>query len=210
MRINRLGYRSMSRYAWMAPVLVLLTLGVIYLFGNDSPDRIQTREATENFERVRLDPPAESEALQGPVALSDARRQNVLQRLSAFRADYRVVSPTVTVAALEASSASRELAQRIGGLLAQHNLGRYAAEPVVIEHIGDGGNDGLIIAVKREDRTLARTLATALSPMLSGTIRIQFDDTRRSGHLLVGVAARPRFTAEGMAVFSPEFKDSRR
>lgn len=204
---RRIGHTSMSRYAWMAPALVLLAFVVIFLFGNDSSDQTGIREKTANYERVRLDSPANFGDLQSSVALSDDRRQTVLQRLSALRADYRVISPTVTVTGLERSGDATGLAQRIGTLLSQNSLGHHTTDPGGnnIRDVAPGdGQDNMIIFVRGEDKAIAHGLAAALSPMLSGMLRIQFDDARRPGDMLFVVTATPQFTAQGVAVFPQE------
>ena len=202
MQENRPGYKSMSRYAWIAPAIILLALGLIYLADNDEPDRVQTLEATVDFERVRMGHPDQHGKLQRDQTLSATTRRHVVQNLSGFRADHKVVGPTITVTAIEASGASRDLAKRIGGLLAQHNLGRYAEEPETTEMSeSGGGRDGVVLFVRRTDRSLAQGLITALAPMLSGTVTIQFNDERRAGQLLLAIVATPGFTDEGVAVF---------
>lgn len=205
---RRIGHTSMSRYAWMAPALVLLAFIVIFLFGNDSSDQTGMQEKTADYERVRLDSPTTSEDLQSSGALSDDRRQTVLQRLSTFRADYRVISPTVTVTGVEGAGDAAGLAQRIGTLLAQSSLGSYAPDAGRTGSIGSttegGEQDSMIVFVRGEDRTMAHALTAALSPMLSGTVRIQFDDALRSGDLLLLIAAPPRYTAQGIAVFTQQ------
>lgn len=204
MQENRPGYKSMSRYAWIAPAIILLALGLIYLADNDEPDRVQTLEATVDFERVRMGHPDQHGKLQRDQTLSATTRRHVVQNLSGFRADHKVVGPTITVTAIEASGASRDLAKRIGGLLAQHNLRRYAEEPETTEMSENGGvRDGVVLFVRRTDRSLAQGLITALAPMLSGTVTIQFNDERRAGQLLLAIVATPGFTDEGVAVFPP-------
>lgn len=204
MRENRPGYRSMSRFAWIAPTIILLALGLIYLFGNTGADSISTVELTGAYERLRIGDAGQYDDLpQATTALSADKRQRVLQNLSSFRAEHQMVGPTVTVLALPSSTGSRELAQRIGGMLAQYNLGDTGADPEAGNDI-NSGDAGVIILARRADRTLAHNLLRALSPMLSGMVRIQFDDTQRPGILLLHIAANPHFTAQGVAVFSTD------
>lgn len=198
---NRPGRKSMSKYAWMAPVIVALAFSLIYLFGNGGSDHIRTLDVTEHYERVQIDHPGQHESLQPSVELSADRRQSILQKLSSFRAEYKMLGPAVTVVSLKATNGSMQLAQRIGGLLAQNNLGNYASDPTITENINGFENDGVIISVRSADKAMAHNLASALSPMLSGTVRIQFDDTRRPGNLLLGIAATPGFSDQGIAVF---------
>jgi len=127
----------------------------------------------------------------------------VLQNLSSFRAQHKMIGPTVTVAALQSSAESRALAERVGRILAQYNLGDTLADSVTREDI-DRDDAGVIILARYADRSLAHSLLRALSPMLSGMIRIQFDDAQRPGALFLGIATSPRFTAEGVAVFYPD------
>lgn len=200
MRENRPGYRSMSRFAWIAPTIILLAVGLIYLFGNTGADSISTEELTGAYERLRIGDAGQYDDLpQATIALSADKRQRVLQNLSSFRAEHQMVGPTVTVMALQSSTGSRELAQRIGGMLAQYNLGDTGPGNDI-----NSGDAGVIILARRADRTLAHNLLRALSPMLSGMVQIQFDDTQRPGTLLLHIAANPHFTAQGVAVFSTD------
>jgi len=204
MRENRPGYRSMSRFAWMAPAIILLVLGLIYLFGSTGSDAIQTEELTGEHERLRVgDAWEHSDLRRTATALSADKRQRVLQNLSSFRAQHKMIGPTVTVAALQSSAESRALAERVGRILAQYNLGDTLADSVTREDI-NRDDAGVIILARYADRSLVHSLLRALSPMLSGMIRIQFDDAQRPGALFLGIATSPRFTAEGVAVFYPD------
>lgn len=204
---HRIGHTSMSRYAWMAPALVLLAVVVIFLFGNDSEKQTEMLEVTRDYERVRLESPTSYGDLQSFAPLSDAKQQTALQRLSALRAEFRVVSPAITVTGLEGSSDANGLAQRIGTLLAQSSLGRHASDAESTELVDStpgSEQDNVIIFARVEDKAIAHGLLAALSPMLSGTVNIQFDDARRPGDMLLVVVATPKFTAEGVAVFPQE------
>lgn len=201
MPANRPGRKSMSRYAWIAPVIVALAFGLVYLFGDSGPNHIKTLEVTGHYERVRIDQPVQHGELQSSKALSADTRQRVLQRLSGFRAEHRMLGPAVTVTTLKASAASIELAQRIGELLAQHNLGNYTADPRITGDTHGVDSDGVILSVRRADRTMAHDLVSALSPMLAGTVRIRLDDTHQPGKLLLEIAATPGFSDQGVAVF---------
>ncbi|MFN2287834.1 MAG: hypothetical protein ABR578_05830 [Chromatocurvus sp.] len=204
MRKIRPGHKSMSRYAWIAPLLVLLAASLIYLFGNDASDSVEMLEENQRHERLRVGEPAGAETLQSLAALADSKRQRVLQNLAEFRAENRVLGPEVTVSDRPGSPGSTALAQRIGGLLAQYDLGRYTTKPIADEAVNDSGTqDDLILSVRGADSVLAYRLTTALSPMLSGTVRIRFDNTLKGGQLLMTVAATPGFTSQGVAVFPP-------
>lgn len=194
---RRIGHISMRRYAWMAPVLVLLAFAVIFLFGNDSPTPNRVQEVTANYERVRLDTSTPDGDRQSPAELSDDTRQTILQRLSTLRADYRVVSPAITVTGEAGGDDATALARHIGTMLSQNSLGSYAATAGVSSVAdsalpGDAEQDSMVVFVRGADKAIAHRLTTALSPMLSGTARIQFDETRRSGDLLLVIADPPR------------------
>ena len=190
---RRIGHTSMRKYAWMAPALVLLAFVVIFLFGNESSNPSPVKEVTADYERVRLDTSTSHGDGQSFAGLADDTRQTVLQRLSALRTDYRVLSPSITVTGMTGTGDATARAQRIGTLLSQNSLGSYVADAVSPGLADDGtagdtGQDGMIVFVRRTDKAIAHRLTAALAPMLSGTVRIQFDDTRRPGHLLAVIA----------------------
>lgn len=205
----RPGFRSASKYAWMAPAIVLLALLLIYLFGNSDADRakpVQTLEMAESHQRVRIGQPDQQGGLQASAPLSTEIRERVLQNLSEFRAEHQMVGPTVTVTATETAAGSVVLAETLGELLARHNLGKQVAEPRFATNgaaaIGAGNTaDSMHLHVASRDVTFAHNLLTALSPMLAGTVLIRFDESLGTGQLQLLITATPQFTAEGVAVF---------
>ena len=200
----RSGRKSLSQYAWMAPAIVLLALGLAYLSGNGIPESspsLQTLELGERHERVLILNPDRHQELLPWQPLASAIREQVLQNLSELRARYQMLGPTTTVAARPAAAELSQLAQSIGGLLTRHQLGHYVAEPQMADLVATDGNDSMYLHVASQDVALARNLLSALAPMLAGTVTIRFDERLASGQLRLVLAATPRFTGQGVAVF---------
>lgn len=198
MLAERPGARSMSRYAWMAPAVVLLALLLVYLFGGDQGGRVQVLAEGADYQRLQIGDPDDTGALQAAAALSAATREHVLQNLSRFRAEYQMLGPSVTLSAAPGSANATELARRLGALLAQYNLGDFAAQET-------GGQptvsaDGLVLRVRPADRAIARELIAALAPMLAGNVTIHFDDTLPTGRMQLQVRGVSGFTPQGVAV----------
>lgn len=204
----RPGFRSASKYAWMAPAIILLALLLVFLFGKDDADQtkpVQTLETSERQDRVRIGQPDQPGELQVSASLSTEIREHVLQNLSEFRAQHQMVGPTVTVTATATTAGSVRLAETIGELLARHNLGEHVGEARSATNGAIDGDsnarDGMRLLVASQDVTFAHSLLAALAPMLSGTVVIQFDESLGTGKLRLLVTTTPQFTEEGVAVF---------
>ncbi|MAC33305.1 MAG: hypothetical protein CME38_06820 [Haliea sp.] len=198
MLAERPGARSMSRYAWMAPAVVLLALLLVYLFGDGEGERVQVLSEGADYQRLQIGDPDDMGALQATAPLSAATREHVLQNLSRFRAEYQMLGPSVALSAAPGSAKATELAERLRALLAQYNLGDFATQ--------EGGGqpavsaDGLVLGVRPADRAIARELIAALAPMLAGSVTIGFDDTLPTGRMQLRVREVSGFTPQGVAV----------
>lgn len=199
---ERPGTRSMSRYAWMAPAVVLFALLLVYLFGDSGAGRVKTVAEGDGYLRLQLGEADREQTLYTAQALSPEKREHVLQTLSHFRAEHQMMGPDVTVSTAGSSPGATELARRVGALLAHYNLGDYAAESAPPSDINRSTVDGILVDVRRADQVVARNLLAALSPMLAGTATIRFDESLPAAHLRMTIITGPRFTGEGIAVFA--------
>jgi hypothetical protein len=191
----------MSAYAWAAPVVLLLALLLIILFGGRAPDPVRSVERTDDYLRLQVSGAA---ALEGggytirPLAAETRKR--VLQNLSRFRAENRVVGPTILVSAPQTSAAAGELSGRIADLLAQYNLGGAATSSTDTGN-ASGTLDPLVLEARRADETIAMNLLAALSPMLAGNVTLRFDEQLAAGRMRLRVIVDPLYTDGGVAVF---------
>ncbi|MBV1786651.1 hypothetical protein KQ940_01125 [Marinobacterium sp. D7] len=93
-----------------------------------------------------------------------------------------------------------QLAQRIGSSLAHYGLGRAVKADSRL--LPDRQRATLVLRGARDDAEIIQHLLAALSPYLSGDILVQFDDSRRIDQLELYLLGEPRFTAQGVALFS--------
>ena len=201
---ERPGTRSMSRYAWMAPAVVLFALLLVYLFGDSGTGGVQTVAEGDGYLRLQLSEADPQQEIHAARALSSEKREHVLQNLSHFRAEHQMMGPVVTVASAGSFPGAIELARRTGALLARHNLGDYAAESTPSSDVTRATVDGILVEVRRADEAIARNLLAALSPILAGTATIRFYESLPAGRLRMTITGEPRFTGEGIAVFAME------
>lgn len=135
------------------------------------------------------------------VVISPANRERVLQNLGRFRADYKQLAPFLRVSASPGMPSRSRLADRLGSALAHYGLGRtvpeVASPPLALEP-----GASLVLICNESHMEIAHRLLQALSPYFRGEVLIQFDESLRVDTMQLLIGGRPRFTAEGTAVFN--------
>lgn len=200
---RRFGITSATRYAWIGPAVVVLALLLIYVFGNDgdglAPD-VRTLERSDGHEYLKIGRAEGYTDLVASAPISADRRKAVLNNLSEFRAEHKLVGPGVIVTATGGAEPGRQLASTIGELLAHYNLGQYRADvDTFTDAVPEESN--LVLYTKKADAVIARGLVEALSPMVVGSVAIVYRDELKTGSLHLLVRGDPAFTARGVAVF---------
>lgn len=202
-RAHRLSYSSLA--IWMVPLLLLIAM-LIFSFGESQPTIRESLHITSlqpglEFARVADSdgplPAAGEESVRAPSA---AIRDQVLQRLRRFRADYKQAAPSIRVAANAANPRQAQLASTITGLLATASLNQQLGAQDVAR-TWEGVETALIIRGSGQDRQMVYRLLQALSPLLSGGVVLAFEGGQNTGRVDVIIRGEPRFTANGVAVF---------
>ncbi|MEQ8803083.1 MAG: hypothetical protein RLP45_13680, partial [Haliea sp.] len=136
------GTRSASRLAWgLIPLAIII--GVLLLLRPPASDPGATATQLETRAGATLlavnAAGTAAPAAPGFVPPAPARRDQVLQRLSQFRADYKQLAPAMTVGYPPDSPDSAKLAEELTRALSQYGLdhGAVTAEPIP----GDGGGN---------------------------------------------------------------------
>ncbi len=137
----------------------------------------------------------------GFVAPAPARRDQVLQRLSQFRADYKQLAPAMTVRYPPDSPGSAKLADELNQALSQYGLDRGAATAEPLPEPGaENWSTPIVVHTAQGDEETVRRLLEALAPYFSAQVLLVFDDTRIS-ELTLRIRTAPEFTKDGLAVF---------
>jgi ABC-type uncharacterized transport system fused permease/ATPase subunit len=197
-------HNQTKRQAWLlVPILLVITL-IIALFGDS--DNIKNSqptvlESTPEGMLVELPFAKTTEALEWQTQWDPSLsmpRQQVLQSLSEYAADFKQLRTQLQVWAEPGSTERDKLVQRMSNALAQYALGGVVQEanPVFTRP-----NEGVLLICAAADKDLALRILAALTPYLSGKVSIHFatDLTAQSMQLyLFGV---PYFNDQGQANF---------
>ena len=125
-------------------------------------------------------------------------RQQVLQSLGEYAADFKQLRTQLKVWAEPGSTERNKLVQRMGNALARYSLGGVIQEANLSFTRPD---EGVLMICAAADKDLALRILAALSPFISGKVSIHFDTdlAAQSMHLyLFGV---PYFNNQGQANF---------
>lgn len=206
--LYRLASRqNVKHLAWGLLPLAALVVGLIVIFGVPDERRLPAPAITERGEghmRLQLGQAAKADGRELSsqfIPLSSDRRDQLLNRLSKFRAQYKQSAPQLRVWAPPASKNAQRVAGQLGSSLAQLGLGktlRQAPGPVP-----DSDAPMLLIGTEK-DQNIIRQLLTALSFHLAGDMEVRFDDTVSLDNLILYLPGEPRFTPEGVAYFGKE------
>lgn len=204
-RFIRRGERSASRLAWgLIPLAIII--GLLLLMRppvSDSGATVTQLESRPGTMLLAVN--AEASAMNtapGFVAPAPARRDRVLQRLGQFRSDYKQLAPSMVVHFRQDSPDAARVAEVISQALSHYGLGRDGATAAEPPATGSGSRDpGLVVHTAQRDEAMVRRLLEALAPYFSAQVLLVFDDTRASD-LTLRIVGTPRFTEDGLAVFS--------
>jgi hypothetical protein len=197
-------HNQTKRQAWLlVPILLVITL-IIALFGdrdNIKHSQPTVLESTPEGMLVELPFAKTTEALEWQTQWDPSLsmpRQQVLQSLSEYAADFKQLRTQLQVWAEPGSTERDKLVQRMSNALAQYALGGVVQEanPVFTRP-----NEGVLLICAAADKDLALRILAALTPYLSGKVSIHFatDLTAQSMQLyLFGV---PYFNDQGQANF---------
>lgn len=160
------------------------------------------------LETGRPTPPAAETLSETFVPVDGAAREQVLQRLSEFRATWKVADPRIALTSTDVSGDANAFAEQLQGWLQQYNLLAESAVKDAPNMAGIPGAtlpappmSGLVIRCREEDDAIARDLALALAPVVDGEVNIVFDERISANRVQVAIVGAPRFGKDGIAYF---------
>jgi len=210
---------------------VLFIVGAVWLLWRpDTPaPAIQPMPAgeQEGYRVIarRVTPPASTSLSNDFVPVEGRLRESVLQRLSEFKATWRVGDPAIFLNSTDVHGDGIAFARQLENWLQQYDLVRGPAiSPGDAGSAGDssqgdaqasngGGAQikddalpapqvrGFVIRCREDDSAMARDLALALLPVLGGEGSILFDERTDKNHLVVSMTGAPSFGESGVAYF---------
>jgi hypothetical protein len=197
---------KMKKQAWLVMPLALIVFVVIMVFGDLDGDALTQPKVLEHSSKgmlLELPVKSKSQTVSWNVQWSPdsgAARQQVLQLLGQYAADFKQLRPQMEVWAAPGLDARVALARRIGDALAHHNLGQLnqsASPPAARANM----NNGALLICAEADSELARHLLAALTPYLSGRISVRFDSELVAQSMKLYLFGKPYFNTEGQASF---------
>jgi hypothetical protein len=197
-------HNKTKRQAWLLVPILFVIILLIALFGdrdNIKHSQPTVLESTPVGMLVELPFATTTQALdwqtQWDPSLSMPRQQ-VLQSLGEYAADFKQLRTQLKVWAEPGSTERNKLVQRMGNALARYSLGGVIQEANLSFTKPD---EGFLMICAAADKDLALRILAALSPFISGKVSIHFDTdlAAQSMHLyLFGV---PYFNNQGQANF---------
>ena len=198
------GTRSASRLAWgLIPLAIIIGVLLLLRPPASDPGATATQLETRPGATLLAVNSAGNAAAVAPgfVPPAPARRDQVLQRLSQFRADYKQLAPAMTVDYPPDSPDSAKLADELTRALSQYGLDRGAATAGPTPDNGGGNwSAPMVVHTAKGNEETVRRLLEALAPYFSAQVLLVFDDTRIN-ELTLSIRATPAFTEDGLAVF---------
>jgi hypothetical protein len=173
----------------------------------------------------RATPPSATALSEEFVPVEGRLRESILQRLSEFKATWRVGDPEIYLNSSDVNGDGIAFARQLEGWLEQYGLVRGPAISPDLEASagGSGGGDagsstaggakvkdgrlpapqvrGFVIRCREADSAMARDLALALLPAIGGESSILFDERTGKNRLVVSMTGSPSFGESGIAYF---------
>jgi hypothetical protein len=197
-------HNKTKRQAWLLVPILFVIILLIALFGDrDNIKHLQPTviESTPVGMLVELPFAATTQALDWKIQWNSSLsmpRQQVLQSLGEYAADFKQLRTQLKVWAEPGSTERNKLVQRMGHALARYSLGGVIQEANLSFTRPD---EGVLMICAAADKDLALRILAALSPFIGGKVSIHFDTdlAAQSMHLyLFGV---PYFNNQGQANF---------
>lgn len=136
-----------------------------------------------------------------PAASSEEKK--VRKKLASLGEDWQARGLTVSVTPMEFDDAAVKFANQVDGWLASEGI---AAEQAFLnEDMGEVSHPpaahGLVIRCHENQRAEARKLLLALSPLMRGSVSIEFSQRAAPGQMDLYIEGAPRFNDAGVAYF---------
>ncbi len=200
-------HNKTKRQAWLILPLALIVIGLIVLFGDyDRGTLPQPEVLASSPQGMLLELPVASATpevnwqTEWAPSSNDARQQ-VLQSLSEYAANFKQLRTLLEVWAEPGSAEREKLAQRLGKALAHYNLGRVnqaVIPPAALAML----DSGALLVCAEEDRELAMRMLAALTPYLGGKVTVRFTPELTAQSMRLYLFGTPYFSDLGQAKFA--------
>jgi hypothetical protein len=218
MRDAYIENNKMKRQAWLILPVALIIIGVIVLFGDRDEENLpQAKIINSSPQSMLLELPVitsvetpDESAIQNlnwqaqEVSPPEKARQQVLQSLKEFSADFKLLRPQLEIWAKPGSTTNQKLARRMGQVLAQNNLGsvnQNLSPPDAAKMI----DRGVLLVTAKDNILLAKRLIAAFNPYLSGRVRVLYDHQITPQSMQLYFFGSPYFSDVGQATFDNQF-----
>jgi hypothetical protein len=192
---------------WLVPILLVIIL-FIALFGDRDNDKLLQPKILESSPAgmlLELPDVSTTQAADWKTQWNPALkmpRQQVLQSLSEYVADYKQLRTQVEVWAEPGSTERDKLVQRMGNALARYSLGGVNQEakpedsPVFTKL-----EKGILLICSKADKELALRILAAFTPYLSGKVSVRFDTEIAAQSIRLYLFGTPYFNDQGQVKF---------
>jgi hypothetical protein len=197
-------HNKTKRQAWLFVPILLVIIVLIALFGNN--DNIKHSQPTVLESSpvgmlVKLPFATTIKAIDWQVQWDPSLnmpRQQVLQSLGEYAADFKQLRTQLQVRAEPGSVEKNKLVQRIGNALARYSLGGVIQEanPALTRP-----DEGVLLICAAADKNLALRILAALTPYVSGNVSIHFDTELAAQSMQLYLFGVPYFNDQGQANF---------
>jgi hypothetical protein len=198
-------HNKTKRQAWLLVPILLVIILLIALFGD--------RDNIKNGQPTVLESTPLGMLVELPLVTTTAKalnwqtqwnpslkmpRQQVLQSLSEYAADFKQLRTQLQVWAEPGSKERNKLVQRMGNALARYSLGgvMQEANPAFTRP-----DKGVLLICAADDKNLALGILAALTPYLSGKVSIHFDTDLTAQSMQLYLFGVPYFNDQGQASF---------
>jgi hypothetical protein len=197
-------HNKTKRQAWLLMPILFVIILLIALFGDRDNDQLLQPEILENSPAGMLlelavitTTPAVDWKLKWNPSLKMPRQQ-VLQSLSEYAADFKQLRTQLEVWAEPGSTERDQLVQRIGSALERYDIGgvKQEANPAVTQP-----DEGMLLICAAADKELAVRILAALTPYISGKVVMRFDSDLAAQSMQLYLFGTPYFNDLGQAKF---------
>jgi hypothetical protein len=197
-------HNKTKRQAWLLVPILFVIILLIALFGDRDNDQLLQPEILENSPAgmllelavITTTPAVDWKPKWNPSLKMP--RQQVLQSLSEYAADFKQLRTQLEVWAEPGSTERDQLVQRIGSALERYDIGgvKQEANPAVTQP-----DEGMLLICAAADKELAVRILAALTPYISGKVVMRFDSDLAAQSMQLYLFGTPYFNDLGQAKF---------
>jgi hypothetical protein len=196
---------------WLIPILLVITL-IIALFGDRDNDKLLQPKIIESSSvgmLLELPDISTTQTVDWKTQWNPSLkmpRQQVLQSLSEYVADYKQLRTQVEVWAEPGSTERDKLVQRMSNALARYSLEGVNQEASSEERLENNPvftklEKGILLICSEADKELALRILAAFTPYISGKVNVRFDTEIAAQSMRLYLFGTPYFNDQGQAKF---------